>query len=207
MRRKLSQFFDKKFFIFVALVFLGTFGAGLVFSSEEIKTSNNFDDFGKLVAEVIKKESFDPSDGDVEEQQTENSSAEVLGEETEKEVVVTETFVQGTGHLSTDSVDLIKEANSAVFQLINILEEGELSSFYELLGEDLRGTFEKEEFSQITSTSLNVKKVRVLSGPEVSDDWSEVVIELIFNDGSKKQYITVFHLENGEWKLFGTEEL
>lgn len=205
MKRKLFQFLDKKFFIFVALVFLATFGAGLAFSSEEIRISNS-SGFKEFIAEKVGEENFDQNSGS-DGQKTENTFPEILGQETVKETITEETFVQEKDSLSMDSVNLVQEAGTAVTQLTKGLEENDFSLLYDLFGEDLKGTFGEEEFSQITSISPSIKEVRVLSGPEISGEWLEAIIELTLSDGTKEQYITVFHLESGDWKLFGTEEL
>lgn len=203
--KKLFQFFDKRFFILVTVVFLGTFGAGLVFSSEEIKGSNS-GSFQELVTRKSEKEDFDQVD-DSDEQKTEVVSQEVLGEKTEKEATTKEALVQEKESLSSDSVDLVEDAKATVSQLTEALKKNDPSSLYNLLGEDLKGTFEKEAFSQAISNSLGVEKVEIFSGPEISGEWMETVLNLTFSDGSKRQYLTVFHWENEKWKLFGTEEI
>jgi len=201
--RKLFQFFDKKFFLFITLVFFGIFGAGLVFSSDELKGLNS-GDFKKLVNWQFEKEERDDTPG---EQTSEGTSQDVLGEETEKEATAKEIFVEEKASLSTDAVDLGEKAKTAVSQLTEVLEKNDFSSLYKMLGEDLKGTFGEEEFSQALATGLKIEKTKIFSGPQVSGEWSEAVLELTLSDGSKKQFMIVFHWEDGVWKLFGTEEL
>lgn len=199
---KLRQVFDRKSFIFITCVFFGTFGAGLAFSVSELRDSN-IEGLGEL---IIQEEDFSQTNGLLVENGLEHNSQDVLAQEKE-EVTTEETFIQEKESLSRDSVNLQGEAKTVISQLIESLGKGDSSSLYDLLGEDLQGTFGKEGVSQAILGGLGIERVEVLSGPQVSGEWMECMLKLTFTNGTFGKYIAVFHWENGEWKLFGTEEI
>jgi hypothetical protein len=98
-------------------------------------------------------------------------------------------------------------ANEVLFKLKDYLLKSDASGLYSLAGEDLKTTFGKEEFTEALTKGGKVTEARILSGPYISNEWTEAILELRYSDGTPQKYTAFFHLEEGIWKLFGTEEI
>jgi hypothetical protein len=212
MGSKLRQIFDRRFFIFVTLVFLVSFAGGLIWFWGETKAQTRVRTFKEFVAKnkTEAQEELRNRDETYKSDQEENtadifSSPAVLGKTTETEVK--ETTIQAQTSLNTDSVNLISLANEAILKLKDCLARNDSFGLYDLAGEDLRTAFGREEFTEAISNGEKVLEVSILSDSTIAGEWAEITLELKYLDNVPQNYIVFFHLEEGVWKLFGTEEI
>lgn len=76
----------------------------------------------------------------------------------------------------------------------------------DLLSQEITQTFGSDAFAQAQTNAEEI--INITADPEVTilGEWMETHIT-IQTEHSTQTYLAVFHLEDGEWKLFGTEEI
>ena len=192
--RKIRKVLDRQFFVVTLLLFLGTFGGSFAFSWRKISHWPLLGG-GTERRKILTKE----------EKEELGKKGSVLGEK--REGFKEEDWEEKKTTASFDSTSWQEEGKKAVDQLTDSLQENNPFSFYELFGEDLKGMFALEEVKREMEKGPRVAKVEVLFGPKISGHWMESGLRLQPEEGEAEEYIAVFHLEDGKWKLFGTEPL
>ena len=78
------------------------------------------------------------------------------------------------------------------------------------LSQEVSATFPPEVIEQAQQQGEQAEgqilDVAILSDPSIFDDWMEVSVR-VTTENSTHDYLVVFHLEAGDWKLFGTQLL
>lgn len=82
-----------------------------------------------------------------------------------------------------------------------------LNNIPKFSSQNLNQTFPKEIWEKELSNKSKIQSISLLKEPTIHNDWSEAQVEVTSEDGQIKRYLMVLHLEGGEWKIFGTEEL
>ena len=118
-----------------------------------------------------------------------------------------EVLIKTKQTLNSNKVSLEEKAEEAVFHLTDVLKENQPSLIYDFLGEDIKTVFTEDDFLQSSFSFPEIKKTEIFSGPRVFGKWSEFTLKLTLEDQSEKDYLVVFHFEDGKWKLFGTQEV
>lgn len=81
----------------------------------------------------------------------------------------------------------------------------------ELLSSELTQNFSGEEFeAAIDAAAEAFGEIESISYPEefvIQGDWAEAEIEITTTKGQVLKFLVIFHKEDGEWKIFGTEEI
>lgn len=92
--------------------------------------------------------------------------------------------------------------------VIKVLKE-DSSELYEYFSEEITGNFSKEDFtSALQDASAEIEGIEIISKLVVVDGgWSEAKIRIFLKDGSTQDFLLVFHKENGNLRIFGTENL
>lgn len=191
MKKKRINWQKKKFFLLTAVVFSTSLGTGLAFSLESKETPFSPD--------------FLNSGGSVLSQ-TKARELNSFPTKPDKEANNKKILVKTEQTFDLNQVSLEKEAKETVSCLVEVLKKNEPSLVYDFLGEDSKGIFRKDDFPQPPFSLPRIVQAEILNGPKVSGRWSEFIIKLTLEDQSEKEYFVVFHLEDGEWKLFGTQE-
>ncbi|MEK7611616.1 MAG: hypothetical protein AAB486_04580 [Patescibacteria group bacterium] len=108
--------------------------------------------------------------------------------------------------LSAGQAAVTIQANSTGTALIT----KNYSSLYNLMGVEFRTNYSYDDFVNSLGQSGSVTGFVVQSLPRLFgtvNEWAEVRVQLTQSTGVVKSYNEVFHLENGVWKLYGTEEV
>lgn len=83
--------------------------------------------------------------------------------------------------------------------------------FYSLLSNEVTSSFTAEEikkaFDEAFQTYGGITAVNPLSTLQQNGNWATQEVETITKNGTKSKFRIILHLENGEWKLFGTQEI
>lgn len=80
----------------------------------------------------------------------------------------------------------------------------------DLISQEILSTFPPEAIEQAQQQGEQaegqVRDITLVGDPDVFGDWMEVNLR-VATEQSIKDYLAVFHLEDGDWKLFGTQLL
>ena len=84
-------------------------------------------------------------------------------------------------------------------------------TFNSLLSNELTSTFGenavKESFEQAQTTYGGIIAVNPLSAIQQTGNWATQEVEIKTQSGLTSKFRIILHLENGAWKLFGTQEI
>lgn len=183
---------ERKFLLLLVVVFSTSLGAGLAASLEEKETAfppASFDSGGSVLSRT-KTEEF----GSFPVERNKEVNNKKILAKTAQTVDLSQAFLE-------------EEAKGAASRLAEVLEKNDLPLTYDLLGGDLKAIFTKDDFFQSSFSFPGILQARIVSGPKVFGEWSEFIVEVVLEDRSEKNYFVVFHLEDREWKLFGTQEI
>lgn len=181
---------NRRFLLLIAVVFGTSVGTGLVFSLEKERSFRSFSDVGGSVLS-----------------QTEIKPLESFSIKPKKGINNKKVLAETKQSFDLDQVSLERKAKETMFGLAEALKKDEPSSVYDFLGADLKGIFNQDDFLQSLASFPEIVQVEIIEGPKVFGKWSEFVVGVILENGFGRNYFVVFHFEDGEWKLFGTEEV
>lgn len=104
------------------------------------------------------------------------------------------------GESTSAQVSAVKTTMAEISDAIKKKDSDEL---YNMLSSQLTDIFPPATL-KLAFTSLQGDTGMTFEGdPQVSGEWATQQVSYV-NNGETKRYIVVLHLENGEWKLFGT---
>ena len=86
---------------------------------------------------------------------------------------------------------------------------GDSPTFYNLMSTDFQSLFSAAEFTAAMGEGAAIVSVEYLAPATqtLGSDWYEQPAKITFSDGTVTTYNLIFHLENGAWKLYATEEI
>ena len=76
------------------------------------------------------------------------------------------------------------------------------------MSQDFKDTFSQSDFVSSFSGAA-VTYGLTLSTPKVygtENGWAEEQVSLTLSDGTSQKYLNIYHLENGAWTLYATED-
>ncbi len=74
---------------------------------------------------------------------------------------------------------------------------------------EFKEVFGSDDFVSSFASAVDVVSGQLVGSPTVyggGAEWADQLESLILNDGKQKNYLLIFRLENGSWKLYGTED-
>lgn len=104
--------------------------------------------------------------------------------------------------VSTD--EKVAAVRTTVAEINHALSTKNSDELYGLLSSQLTAVFSKDSMAEAFSSLGNGAGLQVVDDPEISTEWATQKVSYT-NNGTTKNYTVVLHLENGEWKLFGTQ--
>lgn len=90
-----------------------------------------------------------------------------------------------------------------------LLISRDFPELYRMMSNEFKEVFSEDAFVSSFSSSIDVTSGQLIGSPMVygaDQEWAEQVEELTLNDGTVKKYSLIFHKEEGQWLLYGTEE-
>jgi hypothetical protein len=106
-----------------------------------------------------------------------------------------------------------RDVNARQESVVTSLASNDLEAFYDTLSPTTQDAFPFDSFSEaqriLQASDGNVLNIEVLeppqilSGAEWQGEWAESKIRII-REKTSKTFVVRYHLENGQWWLFGT---
>lgn len=93
---------------------------------------------------------------------------------------------------------------TTVAEINHALVNKDSDELYGLLSSQLTAVFSKDSMTEAFSGFGDGAGLQISGDPQISTEWATQHV-LYTHDGTTKGYTVVLHLENGEWKLFGTQ--
>lgn len=106
----------------------------------------------------------------------------------------------------TSSQQAVEDTTNLV---VSYLKAGNYSGLYNLMSQDFKNTFSKDDFVGSFNGSGTVSSGQILAAPKVygiNNEWAEQSLSLNLASAGSQKYLNVYHFETGAWTLFGTEE-
>lgn len=85
------------------------------------------------------------------------------------------------------------------------LAAGNYTALYQLMSQEFRQNFPLVAFQNGLAGGPTLSSLELAEAPQVGADWAEAVVKATPVSGPAATYKAVFHRENGNWYLFGTE--
>lgn len=124
------------------------------------------------------------------------------------------TFSTGTWDSSvtetTDNTSSSQQAPPNLDELkVALVNTDEPTQLYGLMSSNFKSLFSADDFGEVWGGGASLVSVEYLSPPTqtLGSDWYEQPATITFTGGVSATYNLIFHLENGAWKLYATEEL
>lgn len=95
--------------------------------------------------------------------------------------------------------------NITTSQVHKAFKDNDSQALYNLFSSQLTTVFTAENLAEAFGATGNVN-LEPIGDPVISTEWAKQRVSYT-HDGSTTQYDMVLHLEDGEWKLFGTMSL
>jgi len=92
---------------------------------------------------------------------------------------------------------------------IDLLTSRDFRKLYDLMSAEFKEVFGSDDFVSSFASAADVVSGQLVGSPTVyggNQEWADQSVSLVLNGGSQKNYLLIFHLENGSWKLSGTED-
>lgn len=104
------------------------------------------------------------------------------------------------------STELENSATDTMAEVKAAIEAKNGQKLYDLLGSDMKAIFTPES---VTSAFAKADGITITPVDEIklNSEWAKQDVESVDSAGQTMRFRVVLHLEDGEWKLFGTEKL
>lgn len=106
----------------------------------------------------------------------------------------------------TSSQQAVEDVSNLV---VSLLVNGRYENLYNLMSLEFKNTFSLEDFVGSFTGSVKVVNGATTTAAKIygaSNDWAEQPVSLNLANGTTQKYLDIYHLENGSWTLFATED-
>jgi hypothetical protein len=111
-----------------------------------------------------------------------------------------------TGQVKGKSTDpQVAAVRTSLAEIHDAIESKNSNELYDLLSKQLTDVFPRSALTLAFSQLKGDTGMNLVGDPEINGEWAAQDVSYT-NNGKTKTYTVVMHLENGEWKLFGTAD-
>ena len=94
--------------------------------------------------------------------------------------------------------------------IIKVLQE-DIDGLYGYFSEEITDNFSKDDFTNgLQDAAAEIEGAEIVSELTIIDeagDWAEAKIRIFLKDSATLDFLIIFHKENGDWRIFATENL